>query len=56
MMGLKINGKKINKISYVYDKVVFVETETHVQRVINRINKAGLKFGMKINAGERLKS
>ena len=51
-MGLKINGKKLNEISYADDKVLIAESEAQMQRMIDRVKNAGLKYCMKINVNK----
>lgn len=49
-MSLKINGQRINEISYADDEVVIAETEAPMQKMIDKINRAEIKLEMKINA------
>lgn len=46
-MGGKINGKRINEISYADDKVILAE-----KKMIDQNNSAELTYGMKISAGK----
>ena len=48
-MGFKINGRKINCISYADDKVLIAGSVKQMQEMINRLNREGEKYGMKIN-------
>ena len=48
-IGLMINSDKINEVSYADGKVVIAKTEVQIQKMIDRINSTGLKYGMKIN-------
>ena len=43
----------INEISYVHDKVIIADNEAQMQKMISKINHAGLKYQMKINFSEK---
>lgn len=46
---LRIYGQRINEISYTDDKVLITESERQMQKMLNKLNKAGIEYVMKIN-------
>ena len=51
-LGLKIVGLMINEISYVDDRVIIANSEAQIQKMISKMNHAGLKYRMTINASK----
>lgn len=47
---LRINEQKINEISYVVDDIeLIVESVRQLQKMLDKLNKARMEYGMKIN-------
>lgn len=48
--GIKVNGKYINNIRYADDTTVIADSPEDLQTLLNRINEASLRAGLKMNA------
>uniref|UniRef100_A0A8D8TDU0 Craniofacial development protein 2 n=1 Tax=Cacopsylla melanoneura TaxID=428564 RepID=A0A8D8TDU0_9HEMI len=50
--GIKIGEENLKNIKYADDQAVLAESERALQIMIDNINEAGRRYGMKINAGK----
>ncbi|KAL1446126.1 hypothetical protein WDU94_014018 [Cyamophila willieti] len=50
--GIKIGEENLKNIKYADDQAVLAESERALQIMIDNINEAGKRYGMKINAGK----
>ena len=49
MRGLTVGGTNINNLRYADDTVLHAESEKDLQNLIIAVNRAGEKFGVKVN-------
>jgi len=49
VIGIRIEGKIINKIRYADDKAVVASSQKVLQQLMNRLNAVMKQYGMKIN-------
>ncbi len=50
--GFRVNGKRINNITYADDKVLIAETPQQLQRMVSKLASESEKVDMRINAGK----
>lgn len=48
-IGIKLNAKFVNNLSYTDDMVILAETMVHLQRSIGRLYVARKKYGLEMN-------
>ena len=47
--GVSVGGKRLSNLRYADDTALMAESETELQRIVDRVNEVGKEFGMKIN-------
>lgn len=50
--GVSVGSEKIKSIKYADDQAVLAESEVDLQRMMENIHNAGIKYGMKINVSK----
>ena len=47
--GIKISGRKINKLSYAYDTILMAESEDELKSLLMKVKEKSEKVGLKLN-------
>ena len=47
--GIKISGRKINKLSYAYDTLLMAESENELKSLLMKVKEESEKVGLKLN-------
>ena len=47
--GIKISGRKINKLSYAYDTILMAEIEDELKSLLMKLKEKSEKVGLKLN-------
>ena len=47
--GIKIGGRNINNLRYVYDTTLMAETEQELKSLLMRVNEESERAGLKLN-------
>lgn len=50
--GIKVNGTRINNIRYADDSVLLADSLEDLQKMMNHLNRASIKYGLKINTAK----
>ena len=45
--GVSVGGKRLSNLRYADDTALMAESETELQRIVDRVNEVGKEFGMK---------
>ena len=51
--GVNIGGTCINNLRYADDTVLLAESEGDLQAIVNKVNKAGKAYNMKVNINKK---
>ena len=47
--GIKIDGRNINNLRYVYDTTLMAESEEELKSLLNKMEEESEKFGLRLN-------